>query len=118
MTDVPEPNLDPTSSPDAQEGASVAHSAMAVILIPLSSGNIAVLGRDFQLHTILYDAPTLAEIRRLSRELYAKLQARKVYDAESQFYGEPSEKQMVKDIKNGERRAPRTRSSSPESLEL
>lgn len=111
MTDSKEetPDLNPVTNHDAQEGLSLAHSLTAVMLLPLASGNLAVFGRDFQLHTILYEAPSMDDIRRFSREIHARLTRQKILDAEARFLGEPNEKQMVRDIKRGEAQAPKTR---------
>jgi hypothetical protein len=120
MTDTP---LDPTTNPDAQEALSTRYGSEALILVVLKSGNIAIFGRDSQLHTILYDAPSVDELRRLSREIATKLLRQKVLDAESAFLGEPSDRQMARDLRreaSGERRAvsiPRP-SRSIEPMEL
>jgi hypothetical protein len=117
MTDS-KPNLDPTTNNDAQEGASLAHSNIAVILIPLTSGNIAVVGRDFQVHTILTDAPSMEEIRRLSREIHAKIMAQARIGAEARFYGEPSERQWARDLKRAAKPTTAIIKSSIETIDL
>lgn len=65
--------FDPTTNPDVQEARSKKYSNETVMLLPLSSGNLAIFGRDGQLHAILHDAPTKEEIHRLSRELKTKI---------------------------------------------
>ena len=110
-------DLNPVTNHDAQEGLSLAHSLTAVMFLPLKSGNLAVFGRDFQLHTILYEAPSMEDIRRFSREIHAKLTRQKILDAEAHFLGEPDAAQLARDIKRSERREPRgTRSEATKSL--
>jgi hypothetical protein len=98
-------------SADEMEADSIRYGNRTILLVPLSSGNLAIFGRDFQLHTILTDAPTTAELQRLSEELNTKLAQRLRLDAELRFYGEPTPRQQARDLRQSVRR--RTDPNSP-----
>ena len=66
-------DLNPVTNPDAQEALSRVQGNATVMLLPLSSGRVAVLGRDFQLHDILDQAPDTEGLITLSTELALKL---------------------------------------------
>lgn len=110
--------FDPTKDPDVQEGRSRIYGSATIMILPLASGNLAVFGQDRKLHTILYDAPSMEDLRRLSRELQAKLMAQRVLDAEAKFHGEPTDKQMARDIRGAQNQRPRTPARNIEPMEL
>lgn len=75
-----------------------------VILLPLSDGRFAILGSDRQLHCILSDAPSAEEWTRIARELEAKSRALHAR-AEGAFYGEPSDRDLARDLKRAHAQA-------------
>jgi len=96
MPQTGDSSYDPITDPDTQEALSIRYSNSTVLIVPLRSGNFAIFGRDFQLHTILDEAPSTSDLRRISAELQVKLSRRR---AEEAFYGAPDDKTLARDLK-------------------
>ena len=95
--------LHPSYSPKAQEALSRAQGNATVMIYPISSGGIAIFGRDFRLHAIIEDNELTAEkIREFSITLEQKIKQKLKFNAESRFYGEPNDKQFARDLRQKE----------------
>jgi hypothetical protein len=90
----------PSASRDELEAASVRYSNKVILLVPLSSGKIAIYGRNgMELYAILDAAPSLDEIAQFSAQSFTRC-AKQLADYElSKFLGEPSATQQARDLK-------------------
>src|ERR1700734_2290720 len=68
---------DPRRSPDLQEALSRRYGSGALVVLPLSSGKLAVFGADRQLLAIEEEAPGLEKWRAWSREFESKVAAKR-----------------------------------------
>jgi len=103
-----------TFSADELEAGSIRYGNRGIWLLPLRSGNLALFDRGFNLISIIDDLPTAAEISLLAQESEARCRAdMRAYEL-SHFLGEPSDRQLVRDIRRAERTpVPRSPKQSP-----
>lgn len=101
----PDPLLDPTTSPRAQEALSILYGNSAVIVLPLQrgGGGFAILDRSFYLHDILDEAPDADTLRAYSVRFNARLAQLSRVAAESSFYGEPRADTLARDLRASRR---------------
>ncbi len=96
----PNSNLNPTTSPDVQEALSNRYGNRTILVLPLSSGNLAIFGKDHQLERILpREACRPESLEYSSTEAALRLSTASA----AHFFGEPDAKQLARDIRNAER---------------
>lgn len=81
------PGNSPRENPDVQEALSIKYSNSAVLVVPLSSGALAIFDRSFELQDII-DDPTAGAMATYSFAFKTRLASR---TSEARFYGEPDD---------------------------
>ena len=113
-----------TTDPDVQEALSRRYGNDLVIMLPLSSGNIAIFRRDFELQEILSDfdfdfvgASLYDAIKSRAEDFRAALWQKSKNAEAARFYGEPQDKDLARDLRR-ERQGPKILRQPKESGEL
>lgn len=104
MTD---PSFSPAANPDVQEALSRRYGAAALVVVPLSSGNFGLFDRSNILLRVLDREDLTPENLEFSSHEGA---LRLSVAAAANFYGEPSDRALARDLREQHRepRAPRT----------
>jgi DNA-binding transcriptional regulator YbjK len=98
----------PDFARDRQEALSIRYGNAVVILVPLSSGRIALFGNDRQLIDIYDEIPALPELRTLCANLALQLRARALHIERS---GEQNDREFarhLRTVRKSENTAPAT----------
>ena len=90
--------FNPSENPDAQEALSNAHSRDNITIRILRSGSVAIFDRGMNLREILEELPSKDEIKGWSQKFAIELRLEHI-KAESEYYGEPSDRDLAQDIK-------------------
>lgn len=96
-------NLDPVTNPDAQEALSRHYSNAVVMILPLTSGRLAIIDRSYSVRYIIDEPPTLDELVAWSRSFETRLKHESVLAAEARFFGEPDTKTLARDLRDANR---------------
>lgn len=90
--------FNPAENPDAQDALSNAHARDNITIRILKSGAIAIFDKGLNLREILEEMPTKEQILGWSQRFSLELRLEHI-KAESEYYGEPQDRQLAQDIK-------------------
>lgn len=108
------PLFDPKVNPDAQEALSIKYSNAAVLVLPLSSGNLGIFDRSFTLRAIVPD-PSQGQFALWSAAFRLDLSNR---TAEARYYGEPDDQQYKSDRMAHAREAQREQRNNKPGVDI
>jgi hypothetical protein len=104
------------SDPGEVEALRARFSNSIVILLPLSDGRWAIMGADRQLAEILPEIPSAEELTEWSLKFERSLRAKpSILRAEGAFYGEPSDRDLIRDAKARARTDQKAADAKPSS---
>ena len=90
--------FNPSENPDAQEALSNAHAKDNITIRILRSGAVAIFDRGMNLRELLDELPTKDQLRGWSQKFAIELRLEHI-KAESEYYGEPGDRELAADIK-------------------
>jgi hypothetical protein len=98
-----DPTIDPRDDPEIQEALSIKYGNGTLLVVPLSSGSLAVFDRSYSLQEIIPD-PSDGQFARFSFAFKNALMSK---SAEAHYYGEPDDKTWKRDQREAHKLATR-----------